>query len=305
MAKYLGKRLLQSLIAILGITIIVFLVLNIAGDPVALMLPETASFEEIAAMREKMGYNDPIFVQYFRFLGNALHGDFGMSYNYGVPALQIVLERVPATVTLALAAMGISLLIGIPARIISAVKRNTVLDTVIRSLALLGQCVPAFWLGIMMMLLFSVKLKLLPTSGFDSWSALFMPAFTLGVFTAATITRMLRSNMIEIMSKEYIDVAKAKGLKNFAVVMKHAFKNALSSILTVVGLQIAGLLGGSVITETVFSWPGIGRLLVQSINNSDFMVVEVIVILMAVTFVVVNFIVDVLYCVINPRIRLQ
>lgn len=157
MAKYLGKRLLQSLIAILGITIIVFLVLNIAGDPVALMLPETASFEEIAAMREKMGYNDPIFVQYFRFLGNALHGDFGMSYNYGVPALQIVLERVPATVTLALAAMGISLLIGIPAGIISAVKRNTVLDTAIRSLALLGQCVPAFWLGIMMMLLFSVK----------------------------------------------------------------------------------------------------------------------------------------------------
>ena len=132
-----------------------------------------------------------------------------------------------------------------------------------------------------------------------------MPAFTLGVFTAATITRMLRSNMIEIMSKEYIDVAKAKGLKNFAVVMKHAFKNALSSVLTVVGMQIAGLLGGSVITETVFSWPGIGRLLVQSINNSDFMVVEVIVILMAVTFVVVNFIVDVLYCVINPRIRLQ
>ena len=305
MAKYLGKRLLQSLIAILGITIIVFLVLNIAGDPVALMLPETASFEEIAAMREKMGYNDPIFVQYYRYLGNALHGDFGMSYNYGVPALQIVLERVPATVTLALAAMGISLLIGIPAGIISAVKRNTVLDTVIRSLALLGQCVPAFWLGIMMMLLFSVKLKLLPTSGFDSWSALFMTEFKLGVFTAAKITRIQRSKKIEIMIKEYIDVAKAKGLKNFAVVMKHAFKNALSSVLTVVGLQIAGLLGGSVITETVFSWPGIGRLLVQSINNSDFMVVEVIVILMAVTFVVVNFIVDVLYCVINPRIRLQ
>lgn len=132
-----------------------------------------------------------------------------------------------------------------------------------------------------------------------------MPAFTLGVFTAATITRMLRSNMIEIMGKEYIDVAKAKGLKNFVVVMKHAFKNALSSVLTVVGLQIAGLLGGSVITETVFAWPGIGRLLVQSINNSDFMVVEVIVILMAATFVAVNFIVDVLYCVINPRIRLQ
>lgn len=305
MAKYLGKRFMQSLIAIVGITIIVFFVLNIAGDPVALMLPETASFEEIAAMRDKMGYNDPIYIQYFRFLTNALQGDFGMSYNYGIPALEVVLERVPATVTLAMSAMGIALLIGIPAGMISAVKRNTLTDSVIRSLALLGQCVPAFWLGIIMMLFFSVKLKWLPTSGFDSWSALFMPAFTLGVFTAATITRMLRSNMIEIMGKEYIDVAKAKGLKSFTVVMKHAFKNALSSVLTVVGLQIAGLLGGSVITETVFAWPGIGRLLVQSINNGDFMVVEVIVILMAVAFVGVNFIVDILYCVINPRIRLQ
>lgn len=299
------KRLFQSIIAILGITVIVFLVLNIAGDPVSLMLPETASFEEIEALREKMGYNDPIFVQYWRFLSGALQGDFGMSWNYKLPALQVVMERVPATVTLALSAMVIALLIGIPAGIISAVKRNSVLDTVIRSLALLGQCVPAFWLGIMMMLLFSVKLKVLPTSGFESWSALIMPATTLGVFTAATITRMLRSNMIEIMSKEYIDVARAKGLRGYVVIMKHAFKNALSSVCTIIGLQIAGLLGGSVITETVFAWPGIGRLLVQSINNSDFMVVEVIVILMATSFVVINFIVDILYCIINPRIRLQ
>lgn len=305
MAKYLAKRLVQSLIAVFGITVIVFIVLNIAGDPVALMLPDTASFAEIEAMREKMGYNDPIFVQYWRFLSNALRGDFGLSYHYGVPALEVVMERVPATVTLALSAMAVSLLIGIPAGIISAVKRNSFTDTIIRSLALLGQCVPAFWLGIMMMLLFAVKLKWLPTSGFETWSALVMPAVTLGVFTAATITRMLRSNMIEILSKEYIDVAKAKGLKGYVVVMKHAFKNALSSVLTVIGLQIASLLGGSVITETVFAWPGIGRLLVQSINNSDFMVVEVIVILMATTFVVVNFIVDVLYCIINPRIRLQ
>ena len=156
-----------------------------------------------------------------------------------------------------------------------------------------------------MMMFFAVKLKVLPTSGFESWSALVMPAFTLGASSAATITRMLRSNMIEIMSKEYIDVAKAKGLRVYVVVMKHAFKNALSSVITLIGLQIAGLLGGSVITETVFAWPGVGRLLVQSINNSDFMVVEVIVIMMATTFVVVNFIVDVLYCIINPRIRLQ
>lgn len=305
MAKYLTKRLFQSLIAIFGITVIVFIVLNIAGDPVTLMLPETASFEEIEAMRQKMGYNDPIFVQYWRFLSNALRGDFGMSYHYNMPALQVVMERVPATITLALAAMAVALLIGIPAGVISAVKRNTFLDTIIRTIALFGQCVPAFWLGIIMMMFFAVKLKVLPTSGFESWSALVMPAFTLGASSAATITRMLRSNMIEIMSKEYIDVAKAKGLRGYVVVMKHAFKNALSSVITLIGLQIAGLLGGSVITETVFAWPGVGRLLVQSINNSDFMVVEVIVIMMATTFVVVNFIVDVLYCIINPRIRLQ
>jgi peptide/nickel transport system permease protein len=305
MAKYLGKRLLQSIIAILGVTLVVFLVLNVAGDPVTLMLPANASFEEIEALKAKLGYDDPVFVQYFRFLGNALRGDFGLSYNYYQPALSVVLERVPATATLALAAFAVSLLISIPAGIVAAVRRNSKTDAVIRTLALLGQCVPAFWLGIMLMLLFSVKLKLLPTSGFESWSALILPAATLGLFSAATFTRMLRSNMIEVMGKEYIDTARSKGLSERVVVWKHAFKNALSSLLTVMGLQIAGLLGGAVITETVFAWPGIGRLLVQSINNSDFNVVEVIVILMATSFVVINFIVDVLYCVVNPRIQLQ
>lgn len=305
MAKYLGKRLLQSIIAILGVTLVVFLVLNVAGDPVTLMLPANASFEEIEALKAKLGYDDPVFVQYFRFLGNALRGDFGLSYNYYQPALSVVLERVPATATLALAAFAVSLLISIPAGIVAAVRRNSKTDAVIRTLALLGQCVPAFWLGIMLMLLFSVKLKLLPTSGFESWSALILPAATLGLFSAATFTRMLRSNMIEVMGKEYIDTARSKGLSEWVVVWKHAFKNALSSLLTVMGLQIAGLLGGAVITETVFAWPGIGRLLVQSINNSDFNVVEVIVILMATSFVVINFIVDVLYCVVNPRIQLQ
>lgn len=305
MAKYLGKRLLQSIIAILGVTLVVFLVLNVAGDPVTLMLPANASFEEIEALKAKLGYDDPVFVQYFRFLGNALRGDFGLSYNYYQPALSVVLERVPATATLALAAFAVSLLISIPAGIVAAVRRNSKTDAVIRTLALLGQCVPAFWLGIMLMLLFSVKLKLLPTSGFESWSALILPAATLGLFSAATFTRMLRSNMIEVMGKEYIDTARSKGLSERVVVWKHAFKNALSSLLTVMGLQIAGLLGGAVITETVFAWPGIGRLLVQSINNSDFNVVEVIVILMATSFVVINFIVDVLSCVVNPRIQLQ
>jgi len=305
MAKYLAKRLGQSLIAVLGITLVVFLVLNLAGDPAELMLPPSASKADIELMREEMGFNDPIIVQYGRFLKGAVVGDFGMSYNYNEPAMGIVLERLPATMTLAGAALLISLVLGIPAGIISSIKRNTKTDTVIRSIALLGQCIPAFWLGIMLILLFSVKLKWLPTSGNESFKSLLMPAFTLGVFTAATITRLLRSNMLEVMSKEYIDVAKAKGLSGYIVVMKHAFKNAFSSILTVLGLQVASLLGGAVITETVFSWPGIGRLAVQSITNSDFMVVEAIVFVMAICFTIVNFVVDILYCIINPRVKMQ
>ena len=305
MRKYLVKRFFESVIALFGITLVVFLVLNLAGDPVELMLPPSASREDIEIMREEMGFNDPIIIQYGRFLKGAVVGDFGMSYNYNEPAMQIVLERIPATIKLAGAALLISIVLGIPAGIISAVKRNTLPDYIIRIMALLGQCVPAFWLGIMLILLFSVKLQWLPISGNESFKSILMPAFTLGVFTAATITRLLRSNMLERNSKEYIDVAKAKGLKQNVVVMKHAFKNALSSILSVLGLQVAHLIGGAVITETVFGWPGIGRLAVQSITNGDFMVVEAIVFIIAISFIIVNFVVDILYCIINPRIRMQ
>ena len=305
MRKYLVKRFFESVIALFGITLVVFLVLNLAGDPVELLLPPSASREDIEIMREEMGFNDPIIIQYGRFLKGAVVGDFGMSYNYNEPAMQIVLERIPATIKLAGAALLISIVLGIPAGIISAVKRNTLPDYIIRIMALLGQCVPAFWLGIMLILLFSVKLQWLPISGNESFKSILMPAFTLGVFTAATITRLLRSNMLEVLGKEYIDVAKAKGLKQNVVVMKHAFKNALSSILSVLGLQVAHLIGGAVITETVFGWPGIGRLAVQSITNGDFMVVEAIVFIIAISFIIVNFVVDILYCIINPRIRMQ
>lgn len=306
MAKYLLKRLGQSLIAILGITVVVFLILHLTGDPVELMVSPTTSREQMEVLREQMGYNDPLPQQYFRFLKGAVVGDFGTSYYYNEPAMQVVMERVPATLKLATAALVICVLLGIPAGMISAVKRNTKTDSVIRVLALLGQCMPAFWLGIMLVMLFSVNLHLLPTGGADQGlKSLIMPAFTLGLFSAATICRLLRSNMIEVMSKEYIDVAKAKGLRQRAVIWKHAFKNALSSIITMLGMQFASLLGGSVITETVFAWPGIGRLVIQSISNSDFAVVECVVFLMAVVFVVINFVVDILYCVINPRVRLQ
>lgn len=305
MLSYLLKRLAQSVFVLLGITVVVFCVLHLSGDPVQLMVPPSASQAEVEILREKMGFNDPLYQQYFRFLGNALKGDFGMSYYYGQPAMTIVLERFPATVKLASAAMLIALLLAIPAGILAAVKRNSKLDALIRSLALLGQCIPSFWFGIMMILLFSVKLHWLPTGGNDSLKAFILPAMTLGLFSAASVTRVLRSSMIEVMGKEYITVAAAKGLPGYLVIMKHAFKNAFSGMMTIVGMQFAGLLGGSVITETVFAWPGVGRLIVQSITNNDFMVVEATVILLASIFVLINFIVDVLYCVINPRVRMQ
>ena len=306
MGKYLLKRLGQSIIAILGITVVVFFILHLTGNPVELMVSPTTSKEEMEILSEEMGFNDPLPVQYVRFLKGALVGDFGTSYYYNEPAMSVVLERAPATLTLACAALLISVVLGIPAGIVAAVKRNSVSDAVIRVLALLGQCMPAFWLGIMLIMLFAVKLGWMPTGGAeDGLRSLILPAFTLGVFSAATICRLLRSNLIEVLGKEYIDVAKAKGLPKSKIIGKHALKNAMSSIITILGMQFASLLGGSVITEQVFAWPGVGRLVIHSITTSDFAVVECIVFLMAVIFVVINFIVDVLYCVINPLVRLQ
>ncbi len=303
MGQYIIKRLLQSVIVLIGITCVVFFVLNLAGDPVELLMPPGATPQDIEIAREEMGFNDPVIVQYLRFLKGISVGDFGNSYFYDEPAISIVLERFPATLELTFASFIIALLWGIPAGVISAVKRNSKTDVVVKILALLGQCVPVFWLGIMMIMLFSVKLQWLPTSGRGSFLHLIMPAVCLGIFSSATITRLLRSGMIEILNKDFIRVARAKGLSNSVVVMKHAFKNALSSVLTILGLQIASLLGGSIITETVFGWPGIGRLAVESIHNRDFLVVEAVVILMAIVFVFINLLVDILYSVIDPRVK--
>lgn len=305
MVNYITRRVLHSILVVIGVTLVVFLVLQLAGDPVELMLPPSATLEQIEEYRQTMGFNDPVLIQYLRFLKGAAVGDFGQSYYYDEPALKIVLEKLPATIELAVGGLIIAILWGIPSGMISAVKRNSKTDMVIRIIALLGQCIPVFWLGLMLIMLFSVKLHWLPSSGRGSILNLIMPAFTLGVFTSSTIVRLLRSSMIEILGKDYITVAKAKGLRNKIVVLKHAFKNALGSVLTILGLQIAALLGGSVITETVFGWPGVGRLAVQSIYARDFMVVEAVVCIMAVGFVLVNLIVDLCYSIINPRIKYQ
>jgi peptide/nickel transport system permease protein len=305
MKEYLLRRLWQSGLVLLGVSFVVFGILHLTGDPALVLLPPDASAEDIQKFRELMGFNDPFLVQYGRFLKGAVHGDFGNSIRYSEPAFDLVLERMPATFELAGSALALALCLAIPAGIVSAVRRNSPVDYVSTVVALLGQSMPTFWLGIMLILLFSVSLNLLPSSGRGGWDHLIMPAITLGLFTTARIARLTRSGMLEVLNQDYIRTARAKGVAGSPIVWKHALKNAAIPIVTIVGIELGTLLGGSVITETIFAWPGVGRLSVQAIYNRDYPVVQAAVFLLASTFVVVNLIVDVLYTYLDPRIRLR
>jgi peptide/nickel transport system permease protein len=305
MTTYFTRRLLQSLVVLLGVSFVVFFILHLTGDPALVLLPPDASPEDVRRFREVMGFNDPFFVQYGRFLAGALRGDFGQSIRHGESAFHLVAERMPATFELAGAALLIALVLAIPAGIVSAVRRNSLLDYVSTVVALLGQSMPTFWLGIMLILLFSVQFHLLPSSGRGTLEHLVLPAVTLGLFTTARITRLTRSGMLEVLGQDYIRTARAKGVSDPPVVWKHALKNAAIPIVTIVGIELGTLLGGSVITETIFAWPGVGRLSVQAIANRDYPVVQAAVFLLATTFVVVNLMVDVVYTYLDPRIRLR
>ena len=305
MRVYLTRRLLQSLIVLLGVSFVVFGILFLTGDPALVLLPPESTVEDIQKFREAMGFNDPFFVQYVRFLKGALHGDFGQSVRHSEPAFHLVVERMPATFQLAGAALAVALALAIPAGIISAVRRNSALDYVSTVVALLGQSMPTFWLGIMLILVFSVQLNRLPSSGRGTFAHLVLPAITLGLFTTARITRLTRSGMLEVLNQDYIRTARAKGVGDPPVVWKHALKNAAIPIVTIVGIELGTLLGGSVITETIFAWPGVGRLSVQAIYNRDYPVVQAAVFLLASTFVLVNLFVDMVYTYLDPRIRLR
>jgi len=305
MTTYFTRRLLQSLVVLLGVSFVVFFILHLTGDPALVLLPPDASPEDVRRFREVMGFNDPFLVQYGRFLGGALRGDFGQSIRHGESAFHLVAERMPATFELAGAALLIALALAIPAGIISAVRRNTAIDYVSTVVALLGQSMPTFWLGIMLILLFSVQFHLLPSSGRGSVEHLVLPAVTLGLFTTARITRLTRSGMLEVLSQDYIRTARAKGVSDPPVVWKHALKNAAIPIVTIVGIELGTLLGGAVITETIFAWPGVGRLSVQAIANRDYPVVQAAVFVLATTFIIVNLAVDVVYTYLDPRIRLR
>jgi peptide/nickel transport system permease protein len=305
MRTFLLRRLLQSLVVLFGVSFVVFAILHLTGDPALVLLPPDASPEDVRRFREVMGFNDPFFVQYGRFLTGALQGDFGQSVRHGEPAFGLVVERMPATFELAGAALALALCLAIPAGIVSAVRRNTALDYLATVVALFGQSLPTFWLGIMLILLFSVQFHLLPSSGRGTFEHLILPAVTLGLFTTARITRLTRSGMLEVLNQDYIRTARAKGVSDPPVVWKHALKNAAIPIVTIVGIELGTLLGGSVITETIFAWPGVGRLSVQAIANRDYPVVQAAVFLLASTFVLVNLLVDVVYTYLDPRIRLR
>lgn len=303
MGQYLLRRLLQSLVVLFAVTAIAFFVVYLTGDPVSLMAPPEATDEDRAQLRQALGLDQSLWTQYMRFLGNLARGDIGNSFRHGVPALPLTLSRLPATIELTVFSMAIALAVGVPVGILSAIKRNSVLDHLSRLVALFGQSMPVYWSGILLILLVSVRWGLLPASGRGTWQHLILPGLTLGLFSTAPITRLIRSSMLEVLNADYIRTARAKGLGETVVIMKHALRNAAIPAITMLGLQVGVLLGGAVVTETVFAWPGMGRFVVQAIYNRDFPVIRAAVLVFAVIIVGVNLVVDLLYGYLNPQIR--
>ncbi|MCQ1571621.1 ABC transporter permease [Neorhizobium galegae] len=303
MANFLISRLLYAAVVLLGVSVAVFFLIRIGGDPSALFLPPEAPVEEIQRFRHLMGFDRPLIVQYFEFLGRAVQGDFGMSLRYEQPAMSLVLERVPATLELGGMAFVMSLAAAIPLAILAAANRGSAIDRASLLISLIGQSFPAFWLAIMLILLFSETFHVLPPSGRGGWQHLVMPAIVLATYSTAIITRLLRSSMIEVLQSDYVRTARGKGVRESRIILSHALRNAAIPTLTVIGLQVGALLGGAVITEEVFAYPGIGRLAIQAIANRDFTVVQAFVLFMAVVIVAINLLVDLSYGFLDPRLR--
>ena len=302
-AVFLATRVARALVAVWLVSTVVFVVMRLSGDPVPLLLPPDAPRSEYARVAKELGTDRPLPVQYGVFLGSALRGDFGRSIHFREPAARVVVGYLPATAQLGLTAFALALLIAIPIGLVSAVRRNTVIDQIVMAIALVGQSAPTFFVGILLILLLSLKGGWFPTSGRGDWTHLVLPALTLGAFSMASIARLTRSALLEVLRADYVRTARAKGLQERIVVIKHALRNAAIPIVTITGLQFGTLLGGAVVTETVFAWPGIGRLAIQSIYNRDYPVVQCVVFLSALLFIVINLTVELIYGVLDPRIR--
>lgn len=303
MRRYLARRLIQLIPVLFLISLVVFGLVHIAGDPVTLMLSEEASHEDREALRESLGLNEPIYVQYGIFVWNLVQGDFGESFRYNTDALTLVLERLPATFELASIAMVLAMVTAIPIGIISATRKNSFIDFFATSTSILGKALPNFWLGIMLILFFSVTFQIFPVSGRGTFLHLILPAITLATGIVAEITRLTRSSMLEILDDDYIKTARSKGLKESVVIYKHAFKNASIPVITISALQASSLISGALVTETVFAWPGIGQLIVESVNGRDMAVVQASVFVIAILVIAINLASDLLYRMIDTRIK--
>jgi ABC-type dipeptide/oligopeptide/nickel transport system permease component len=304
MTAVLVRRFLRLGVVLLGVTVITFGILHASGDPVSLIMPEAPESDRVV-MRVALGLNDPLPLQFARFVGNVVRGEFGQSFFHKVPARGLVLERMPTTLLLTGLAMGLAFAVALPVGIYSAIRRNSPLDHAATGVVFLGQSMPVFWTGIMLILLFSVQWRLLPVSGWQSWSAVVLPTLTLGAASAPLLLRIVRSSMLEVVNLDYIRTARAKGVSEWIVVWRHALVNASLPLVTVAGLQFGLLLGGAIVTETVFAVPGVGRLIVGAIRQLDFPVVQAGVFMLATIIVLVNFTVDLLYIYLNPQVRIR
>jgi len=305
MTQYIARRLGYSLVSLFLLSLTIFLFVRLTGDPAVLFVEPGASQSDLDAIREQFGLDRPIWVQYTSFIASIAQGDFGQSFYYRTPVFELYLQRLPNSLVLAFAAMAFSLLIGIPSGILAAVRVGGFWDRAGKVFALLGLSVPSFWIGLVMILFFSVYLEWLPSSGSGTPLHVLMPAFALGWYFAAAHMRLTRSSMLEVLGSEYIKLARLKGLPEALVIAKHAFKNALIPVLTLAGINLVIMINVAVVVETVFAWPGIGRLLYEGITFRDFPVVQGVVVMGGAMIVVVNLVIDILYAVIDPRIRLE
>jgi peptide/nickel transport system permease protein len=305
MSTLLVRRGLRALVVIFGSLTLVFFIGRLSGDPVLLMVAPGATAQDISAMRHSLGLDQPLALQFARFLGELAQGDLGTSLWQGQPVASLVLARLPYTASLTLVSLALAVVVAVPAGVFSAVKRNSVADRLVMLLALAGQSMPVFWLGLLLIQVFAVALPVLPSSGTGDVRHLILPAVTLGLFSTARTTRLVRSGLLEVLGDDHVRTARAKGLAESAVLLRHALRNALLPVVTLLGLEFGRLLGGAVITETIFAWPGVGRLAVDAISHRDFPLLQGIVLCVACSFVVINLAVDLLYGVLDPRIRVR
>lgn len=300
--SYIIRRLLQLIPTLIGITLITFIIVRLTGDPAAILLPPDTPQEVVDEFRAEYGLDKPVYIQYALFMAKAVQGDFGESLRYKVPVLDLFIERIPATVELIVVSMALAIFLGIPIGMVSAVKHNTWVDNFLRFWTFLFQAIPSFYLGLMLILLVAVPVEQIPTGGRETWRHLILPSIALAAYLVAVFARFTRGSMLDVLNKDYVRTARAKGLTEKSVMWAHVLKNSMIPIITIIGLRAGALLGGAVVIETVFAWPGIGRLMVQAIATRDFPVIQVTVLFVATIFVLLNLLVDLTYTWLDPRI---